>query len=328
MWLITDWLVHSWELLQTRGWWFAVGLILCIIVTFLPLKAEKTQKNSIPFRPVLWGAALPVCNFAAVPLAVVLRNRGMRIGAVFAFLSAAVLLNPSGILSAWAYMGTELAAAWIFSAVAVSLAVGMAGAWLLQPEENMEPAPQQKSALTHAFLKSLPELSFWLVLGILAQALLQALMPENLWDQLLLDAEGASFYQAAAAGLFRHVCVPDDVALAASLVATGLRPGCAVLFLLLGICTNLPELFVLYGMAGKRTALLYALTTVLFSVTAAVLTQLLIGADFVPQFNLADAEKYTRIASLLSIRTWMPAKTPCALALLLLAGYGLWRRRE
>lgn len=319
MWLIRDWLAYSWELLQTRGWWFAVGLILCAAAVFLPLNAEKTKKNGIPFWPVLLGAALPVCNFAAAPLAVVLWNRGLGTGAVFAFLSAAVLLNPAGMLSAWAYMGKELAIAWFLGGAAVSLAAGMAGTRLPGPSEPME---------ARACLKFIPELALWLVRGILAQALVQALTPEELWNQLMLDAEGASFGQAAAAGFFRHVCVPDDVALAASLAATGLRPGCAVLFLLLGICTNLPELFVLCGMTGKRTALVYALTTVLFSVAAAVLTQLLLGANFVPQFNLADAESFTRIANLLSIRTWMPAKVPCACALVLLAGYGLWRRRK
>lgn len=317
--LITDWMVHSWELLQVRGWWFAVGLILCVIVFFLPLKSEKTQKSRIPFWSVILGALLPVCNFAAIAPAAALHSRGLRTGAVLGFLSAAVLLNPSGMLSAWAYMGPELTTAWIISAAAVSLMAGIAGIRFLTPAEQTASGPSFFSA-------SVPQIAFWLVLGTLAQGLLQALAPETLWQTLLLDPAGASFGDAAAAAVTRHVCIPDDTALAASLAATGFPPGWVVLLLTAGICTNLPELFVLYGTAGKKTAAVYAAVTVIFSMAAAILTQLLIGPGFVPQYNLADAEPLIQMASLLTIRTWMPAKIPCALGLLLLAGWGLWQR--
>ena len=318
-----DWLIHSRELLQVRGWWFAAGIILCAVVIILPQKESKKL-----FCPLVLGAILPVCNFAAVPLAWALWNTGTPIGVVFTFLSAAALLNPSGILSAFAYMGTELAVAWALGAVIVSLAAGIAGTYFLNPAGSPETKPQQKTVLVREFFVSVPKLAFWLVLGILAQAFLQMLMPENLWNQILLDAEGTSFLRVFAVGLFRHVCIPDDVTLAASLVATGLRPGYAVLFLLTGVCTNLPELFVLYGMTGKKTTAVYLCITIAASAAAAFLTQMLIGADFTPLFNLANAETYMHIANVLSIRTWMPARGICAAALLLLACYGLWQRKS
>lgn len=322
MWLITDWMVHSWELLQIRGWWFAVGLILCIIVTFLPLKAEKNQKNSIPFWPVVWGALLPMCNFAAIPIAAVLLMRGAGVGAVLAFLSAAVLLNPAGVLYAWAYMGPALTIAYVLSAVMTALMAGFAG-------RNL---PGQKIAESNvsfaAYLDFGADVAFWAVLGLLAEAVLLTLMPAGLWQNTVLNPQDVSFFQMGMAAIFRHVCIPDDVSLIASLAASGLRPGCAVLFLLMGVCTNLPELFVLYGMAGKKTAVMYALTTVILSVAASALTELLIGPGFVPQFDLTNAGLYSQLANLLSVRTWMPAKIPCALGLLLLAGRGLWNRRK
>ena len=325
--LITDWLIHIWDLLQVRGWWFAVGLVFCVIAGFLPLKVEKMQKDSIPFGAVLLGALLPVCNFAVIPLAVALRMRGLRSGTVFAFLSAAVLLNPSGVLSAWAYMGPKLTIAWVFVALLVSLAVGMTEARLLSPAGYGQQEQQEKKVFLHTFLQSVPELALWLVLGVLAQALLQVMMPKDLWQTLLLNPAGASFGDAAAAALARHVCIPDDAALAASLTATGFPPGWAVLLLTFGICTNLPELFVLYGMTGKRPTALYTLVTICVSMAAGILTQLLIGPGFVPQFSLADAEPLIRIANLLTIRTWMYARGACAAALLLCACCGLWRRK-
>lgn len=325
--LITDWLIHIWDLLQVRGWWFAVGLVLCIIVRFLPFKAEAGQSKCIPFWPVVWGTLLPVCNFSVILPTAALWRRGVQPGAVFAFLSAAVLLNPSGILSGWAYMGPELTAAWVISAAAVSMVAGMVGMHLVPMAKDAESEGKPHSTLYHTFSIFAPELALWLALGILAQALLQTLAPIDFWQTLLLNPAGASFGDAVAAGLFRHVCIPDDVALAASMVATGFRPGWAVLFLTVGICTNLPELFVLYGIAGKKAVVVYSVTTVAAGIAAGIAVQLLMGTGFVPQYSLAGTELLVRLASLMTVRTWMSARIPCALALAAFACRGAWLRR-
>ena len=325
--LITDWLIHIWDLLQVRGWWFAVGLVLCTIVGVLPLKAEGSKQKRIPFWPVVWGTLLPVCNFSVILPAVVLWRSGVQTGAVFAFLSAAVLLNPSGILSGWAYMGPELTAAWVISAAAVSVAAGMVGMHLVPMVKDAESERKPQSTLYNTFSTLAPELALWLVLGILAQALLQTLAPKDFWQTLLLNPTEASFGDAVAAGLFRHVCIPDDVALAASLVATGFQPGWAVLFLTVGICTNLPELFVLYGIAGKKAVVVYSVATVAASIAAGIMVQLLMGAGFVPQYSLAGTEQLVHLAGLMTVRTWMSARIPCALALAAFACRGVWLRR-
>lgn len=301
-----------WPLLETLGWWILLGILLGSLVQLLP--ERKTQKKwHIPAAALL-GAALPMCNFAAIPLAVSLLAWGA--GASLAFLAGASLLNPAGLLLGWAYLGPKLTIAYALSAAGISLLAGMAG------ERWGDALPRRKADARLA-----ADGILWLMLGIAAQAVLLGASP-SLWHRLIGNPAGASFWEAAAAGALRHVCIPDDISMAASLTASGLRPGWTVLLLLMGVSTNLPELFVLYGVAGKRTAGVYLLTMVSGSLLAAVLTELALGAGFVPQFNLANAAFFERLAALLSIRTWMPAKTPCACALLLLSGWALWRRAK
>ena len=327
--LIIDWAVQVWVLLQTLGWWIIAGLALCSAMQILPPKGQgERSKVSAVLLALVYGVLLPVCNFAAIPLAVVLWSCGMGMDICFAFLSAATLMNPAGILSAWAYMGPSMTIAYILSALTVSMTAAITGRCVRADKETILSAVNRKNRILLIWKKIAPELAFWTVLGIASEALLIVLMPKDLWSWVLLDPQEASFGQTAAVGLFRHVCIPDDIALAASLTATGFRPGCAVLLLLLGVSTNLPELFVLYGMAGKKTAVIYLGITTVASVVVALLTEVIIGTGFVPHFNLADAEIYTRIANLLSIRTWMPAKVPCACILLFLAGLGLWHRND
>lgn len=300
-----------WSLLETLGWWILLGMLLGCLVQFLPGGNRQREKRlwNIPAAAAL-GVALPMCNFAAVPLAVSLLKWGS--GVSLAFLAGASLLNPAALLLGWVYLGPKLTVAYALSAAAISLLAGMAG------EHWGEDLPRRKADARLA-----ADGILWLMLGIAAQAVLPS---SSLWKSVVANPAGVSFWEAAAAGTLRHVCIPDDIALAASLTASGLRPGWAVLLLLMGVSTNLPELFALYGTAGKRNAGIYLLTMVCGSFLAAVLTQLALGAGFVPQFNLANAAWFEKLASLLSIRTWMPAKTPCACALLLLFGWALWHR--
>ena len=327
--LIVDWAAQAWELLLTLGWWIIMGLTLSTAVQILPLKGcSGRSKNSAILVALVCGALLPVCNFAAISVVVVLLRCGVGTGVCLAFLCAATLLNPAGILSGWAYMGPSLTVAYVLCAVTVAAAVGLTGRQIRIPAECTLQAMDMRCRIRYIWSNIAPELAFWVVLGVGSEALLMALMPKDLWKQLLMNPKGTSFIQAASAGLFRHVCIPDDVALAASLTATGFRPGCAVLFRLVGVCTNLPELFVLSGMAGTKTAAVYLGVTAAVSVAAAFATELVVGAGFVPHFNLTDAETYTRIANLLSIRTWMSARIPCAIGLSFLACWRCWIHRN
>ncbi|MGM9589896.1 MAG: permease [Faecousia sp.] len=315
--LIQNFAAHFWTLMETLGWWTLLGLLLGWLLRFLPLAGKNNGdgKHWGILGAVVAGALLPMCNFAAVPIAAALLACGAGVGVPLAFLCSATLLNPAGLLLGWAYMGPALTVAYLCGALAAALLAGVAG------ERWQSALPERKNNPDMA-----GALIFWVMLGIAAQAALLTMTPRSLWQNLVLNPRAASLWEAAAAGVFRHVCIPDDISLAASLAASGLRPGWTVLLLMMGVCTNLPELFALYGTAGKKTAGLYLLTTVSVSLLAALLTQWVLGAGFVPQFNLANADRFTRLANLLSIRTWMPAKGPCAWGLLLLFGWTLWRR--
>lgn len=315
IWIESVW-SRFWSLLETLGWWVLLGMLLVWLLQFLPAGNRQKGKKSwhIPAAALL-GALLPMCNFAAIPLAAALLTGGAGTGVSLAFLAGATLLNPGGLLLSWGYLGAPLTLAYALSAAGISLLAGFAGGHC----EHEIPRPE-------GFPDFASKLLLWLMLGIIAEAVLLAAAPPSLWQGLVLNPPAASLWETAAAGLLRHVCIPDDISLAASLTASGLRPGWAVLLLLMGVSTNLPELFVLYGVAGKKTAAVYLFTTVSASILAALLTQWVLGPGFVPQFNLANAEGFTALANLLSIRTWMPAKIPCACALLLLSGWALWRR--
>lgn len=307
---LTTYLDRVYQLLLSMGWWVLIGLALCAVLWLLPQKLFRLAGVPAIVLAVLGGAALPLCNFAVLPVAMGILKRGGRASSALAFLCAASTLNPSSVLLAYGYMGAKLSSAYVCSAFLLALFLGMAAERL-----NIESRPVQP-----AFLPFASRLSLWVLCGILMQALLQGFFPVA---RLLLDARSVSPLQSALFALCRHVCIPDDISLAASLAASGLAPGSAVLLLLLGAGSNLPELVSLWKMSGKKTALCYIALILFGSALAFVAIQLTMGSGFVPQYSLADAERFVSLSNALSIKTWLPARAVCAAALFLLALCGL-----
>lgn len=308
--LFTEYFDRVYQLFLTMGWWIIAGLTLSALLWRLPQKLFALRGAPAVLLAVLGGAVLPLCNFAAVPIAVGILKRGGKASTALSFLCAASLLNPSSVLLAWAYMGMKLSAAYVCAAFLLALLMGLA-AERLHIETSSGPT---------GFWAFISRLSLWVVCGILLQALLQDFFPVT---RLLLDPQGTSPLMTGLFALCRHMCIPDDISLAASLAASGMAPGSAVLLLLLGAGSNLPELVSLWQMGSKKTAIAYFAVIVAGSAAAFIIVQLVMGAGFVPQYSLAEAEKFVSLSNALSIKTWMPARIPCAAALLLLGLYGL-----
>jgi hypothetical protein len=65
-----------------------------------------------------------------------------------------------------------------------------------------------------------------------------------------------------------YVCAVAHIPLVAALLAAGAAPGAAIVFLVTGAATNLPELVALARVLGRRTVAVYVASVVLLSVAA------------------------------------------------------------
>ncbi len=325
---VIDWLRHIWDLLQVTGWWILFGLALSALMqAMLPRAVWKLRGGAAVITAVIGGALLPMCNFAIVPLAFGIWQASGNMASALAFFSAATLLHPAALLLAYGYMGPVLTIAYAAAALAAAMLSGLVAMWFFDYREGTG-RRKLGDAFRQSFLQNGPRLALWVCIGIVAQAALMAFFPTTVYRAVITDPTGASVMEAAAMGVLRHVCIPDDLSLTASLVASGLAPGSALLFLLLGVGTNLPDLLALGGMAGKKAAALFFGITTLCSTAAWGIVRLWIEPGFLPRFNLAGTEIFTLWANRLSIGTWMPARLPCALLLLAMGLYGLWQKEN
>jgi len=99
-----------------------------------------------------------------------------------------------------------------------------------------------------------------LFFGLLAAALISALVPQDFFA----DSLGKGFLAKLllmAIGIPVYVCATASVPLAGALIAIGVSPGAAFVFLMTGPATNIATIATVWKVMGKKVAIIYLLTT-------------------------------------------------------------------
>jgi len=291
---------------------------------------------------VLLGAVLPICSCGVIPLAVSLYRSGVRRGTVMAFAAATPIINPAAVILAFALLGSKITLAYMLLGVGLPMLLGIATERWGDPGAPVSPPRADKVALhVEADQPSLsrrllrgarwgvfdlgPSIGFYLLIGIILAALLMTVVPTD-WVTRFLG--GNAVLGLAAVALFGaciYVCAVANIPLAATLLAAGAGPGAAIVFLVTGTATNLPELIALYNTIGRRTVLIYVSTLVV----AAFATGLLVNAWLLPGFS-PDLDPLRSLDLVASGARWQPTFSAAladlsVYAMLALGGVGTWQ---
>ena len=250
---------------------------------------------------VLLGAVLPICSCGVIPLAVSLYRSGLRTGTVMAFAAATPIINPAAVILAFALLGPKITFAYILLGLALPVLLGLIS------ERWGEPAPVSATGTAtlageggapHAqipwptrvmqgirwgFFDLGPSIGFYLVIGIVLAALLMTFVPQDWMTRFLGGNSLLGLAVVALLGASIYVCAVANIPLAAALLAAGAGPGAAIVFLVTGTATNLPELLALYNTIGRRTVIIYASTLIV----ASFLTGILVNAWLLPGFAVS-----------------------------------------
>lgn len=336
--------------------WIVISLLVGGLVhEFLPTSRFKNHLNrpgpTAMLGAVSLGAFLPICSCGVIPLAVSLFRSGVRLGPVMAFAVATPIINPAAVILSFALLGPEISLAYILLGVSLPLLVGVlveTGHKQIRPSEQhtdtgccstesrscceTEQPEAKKTRLTKRIRNGLswglfqlgPSIGFYLAIGIVLAGLLSTLAPQAWMDQYLGGQTLTGLFAAALFGASIYVCAVAHIPLVASILAAGAGPGVAIVFLVTGTATNLPELFALYKTIGRRPVLIYVVCLVLASLLAGLLVNQWLLPDFEPVFDpVASLQLVERGENL----WWNPAvwlKISAAWLVSLLALWGVW----
>ena len=277
-WILT-WLVETWDILLEMSPYLLLGFILAGLLSIV-VRQELIERwlGKRSFGSVvkasLLGVPLPLCSCGVIPVTSSLYQRGASKGATTSFLTSTPQTGVDSILATAGLIGPFFA--WF--RVAVALASGIIAGLivdLLDKEapktnsiESQAPVTDTRHAgekfraiFTYGFYTLPQEIGKTLVLGIILAGLLGAVLPEN-WGENYLSNPWLTYLAVTMIAIPLYVCSTGSIPIAFALLASGVSPGAALVFLIAGPATNVATITTLYKMLGRRTIFIYLLSII------------------------------------------------------------------
>ena len=130
----------------------------------------------------------------------------------------------------------------------------------------------------YGFRTIVDEVAFWIVAGLVVTGILMAFLPEDFFSSSLgLDSGILPMLLMAVIGVPLYTCASMSTPIAAGLVATGLSPGAALVFLLAGPATSIASLSIVGKLLGRRSMVAYLATIIVVAISAGLLLDLFAG---------------------------------------------------
>jgi hypothetical protein len=279
--------LEIWQLLREMGPWlllgFAVAGLLSLLIDPAAVERHLGGRGLLPvLKASAIGVPLPLCSCGVIPVAASLRQHGAGRGATAAFLIATPQTGVDSIAVTYSLMGPLMAVVRPIAA----LASGVVGGLVVDGADGASTSPTPRFAglaalpglgapgaggaptaparwtarlregLHYGFValpRDLARPMFW---GLLAAGAIGIALP----DDFLAGTLGGGLTGMLAMmllGIPVYVCASASVPVAAVLVAKGLSPGAALVFLMTGPATNTATLAAVWKIMGRRAASLY-----------------------------------------------------------------------
>ncbi len=288
--------------------WLLFGLLFAgVIRAWLPEKAVARwlgdSKWSV-LRAAVIGTPLPLCSCGVVPAAMGLRRAGASKPATVSFLVATPENGADSIALSYALLGPVMAVARVVAAFICAIGAGLitlvADRRTSVTPESVElpvaesaccsskptccgtaPAPpgaidRLGEGLHYALSKLLDDLVLWLVVGLVVSGAIMAFVPK---DALAQWGSGPlAMIVMAIVGVPMYVCATAATPVAAGLIAAGVGPGAALVFLLAGPATNLGTVGIVRKELGTGALIAYLVGVVGLSVACGLGLEALLRA--------------------------------------------------
>lgn len=239
----------------------------------------------------LFGIPLPLCSCGVLPAAISLRKSGASKGSVLSFLISTPESGVNSIAISLAMLDPLMT---IFRPIAAFLTGITAGIgeniFGKKEEEKVSPAntceccggeetgkahshnfiEKFRRGMYYAFIDLLGDIAKWLTIGIIAGGVIAYFMPQSFIEHFLSSGLPAMLIMLMI-GIPLYICASASTPIAAALIAKGMSPGVALVFLLSGPATNAAGIVVVGKFLGKRSVAVYLLSIAVCSVALGIL---------------------------------------------------------
>lgn len=247
------------------------------------------------------GAVTPFCSCSTVPVLAGLLQAGAPIGLALSFLLASPIVNEIAVVLLVGLFGLEVAVLYVLTAFSAAVVAGLVlgrldlagyvkdvrlvdradpavaadgGTVCCSPDATPSTGPtthRRHVALAAGdawsfFVDTLP----YLVVGMVAGALIHGVVPVGVLDALLGPANPLAVPLAALAGAPIYVSLSGMLPVAAALNGGGIPIGTVLAFVIGGAGVSIPNLILLNKLFERRLLLVYAGTVVAIGIVVGV----------------------------------------------------------
>jgi len=266
---------------------FALAGVLSVAISARVVERHLGGRGVWPvFKASLFGVPLPLCSCGVIPVGAALHRQGASRGATVAFLISTPQTGADSILVTLSLLGATFAIYRPLAALASGVLGGMLVSRLAGPGRDASPGgheahadgrgghdhgdsccagdderpagfwPKVRAALGYGFVTLPEDIGRSMLAGLLLAAVITAVVPKDFFAGVLSGGPVAMLAMMAL-GIPVYVCATASVPVAAALIARGVSPGVALVFLMTGPATNAATIATIWRTMGPRTALLY-----------------------------------------------------------------------
>jgi len=289
------------------SFYILVGFVIAgLLAEWVPDRLISKHLGGENLRSVavaaLFGAPLPLCSCSVLPAAAGLRRQGASRAATVSFLISTPETGVDSIALTYGLLGPVMAVVRPIVAVITAIVAGFVSIGIRDGAEDgraleselasldqhrhesapceTEPPPTQQLGgpgrihriLRYAFVTLLDDIAFWMVIGIVLSGILSASLPDDFFTRVIgWDSGLLPMLAMAVVGVPLYLCASASTPVAAALLAKGLSPGAALVFLLTGPASSAASIAVVGKMLGRRRLRAYLGSIAAVSITAGLL---------------------------------------------------------
>ena len=261
---------------------FVSGVISVFINSDLIYRHIGSKDLISILKSTLFGIPLPLCSCGVIPVAATLRESGASKGSTVSFLVSTPQTGVDSIFLTYGMLGPVFA---LFRPLA-ALVSGVFSGMVINnfdedehhhlPDEDLvkkkrEPLGKRIiSGLEYGFISLPSDIVVPLFQGLLVAAVISIFIPPDLIANRFASNPYVQFFAMLAISIPLYVCATASIPIAVALMAKGVSPGAAFVFLMAGPATNASSIAVIKNILGKRTLYYYlsliAFTAIVFGV--------------------------------------------------------------
>ena len=265
---------EMWSLCVEMAPYILLGMLVSGIISVF-IKSDMIFKHIGPknftstLKSTLFGVPLPLCSCGVIPVAATLRESGASKGSTVSFLVSTPQTGVDSVFLTYGMLGPVFA---LFRPIAAFVSGILSGIVInnfdedehyhirkddLKKNNQLQKKYKIISGFKYGFISLPADIVVPLFKGLLVAAAISIFLPPDYIANYFTSNIYVQFFTMLVISIPFYVCATASIPVAVALMAKGISPGAAFIFLMAGPATNASSIAVIKNILGAKTLYLY-----------------------------------------------------------------------